>query len=136
MINDSPSVIYSYPLLFSPPSSWLHQYYHSERSHEIGVVKGLSGWGNCFRLVNSLQSRAVGYYKNVVVVSRNNTVAISKGYGNIAIFDTITSIRIASYPVSNDLRSVLTFSIDGLLLVSGNNCGVISLWDIQTGGQI
>ena len=92
------------------------------------MIKGLSGWGKCFRIVSSLKfPKALACWKN--------TIAVSSGK-DIAFLDAITGSQIAIY--SDHALSVtsLTYSPDGTSLVSGSTDGTIKLWDIQTGGVV
>ena len=128
MICDSPSLLYSYALVFPPSSSWIHRYYSSELSHEVRVIRGLSGWGKCFRMVNVQERQlALGCWQN--------TFAVSRVGGEIAVFDTITGIQTLAVDSGHRITS-LTFSTDGSLLVSGGEYGIAQLWDMQTGGLI
>ena len=127
MIHDSPSLIYSYALLFPPTSSWLHKYYSSELSHEVSVVKGLSGWGKCLRIVPLQDSKALACHKD--------TVAVSSGR-DITILDTITGGQMAAFSGHTDAVTSLTFLQDGASLVSGSYDTTVRLWDMQTGGVI
>ena len=130
MINDSPSVVNSYGLIFSPPSSWIHQYYSSELMHEVRVIKGISGWGECFRIVQ-LEGILFSF------VCRKDAIAVTSSEdNNITILDTITGSQMAHYSGHTDKVFALVFSSDETSLVSGSYDKTIKLWDIQTGGVI
>jgi WD40 repeat protein len=129
MINDSPSTIHSHALSFSPSSSWFHQYYSSELLHEVKVIKGLPGWGKCFRTVELPETwRTFACCKN--------TIAVSSERGEIIILDAVTGSQIAVHSGHTGRVRALAFSTNGSLLVSGSNDKTVKLWDMQTGGVI
>ena len=129
-ISNSPSQIYHSTLPFSPPTSFLQTYYHSELSQEVKVVKGLSaGWGTCSRTA-SLGTRAYS------ISCFGNTVAIGSGYRDITILDVITGSQRAILSEHTDEVASVVFSSDGRSLVSGSHDMTVKLWDMQTGGAI
>ena len=94
------------------------------------MVKGaLAEWGACSRTI-SLTSipKSLAYQKG--------TFAIGLGSGEIAILDAITGSQMAVLPGHTDCVRSLTFSVDGISLVSGSYDETVKLWDVQTGGVI
>jgi len=130
IICNSPSQIYHSALPFSPSSSWLREGYSEELSQEVKVVKGLpAGWGTCFRTV------ALDSYPCTVACWKD-TIAVGLQSQNIAMLDGITGSQAAVLSGHDGWVRALTFSLDGLLLVSGSYDKTIKLWDVQTGGVI
>ena len=129
-IHNSPSQIYHSALPFSPPSTFLQKYYHSEISQEVRVVKGISsGWGAC--------SRTASLGTHVYEISYfNNTVAVGSGHRDIIILDVITGSQTAILSGHTDGVPSVVFSSDGESLVSGSNDTTVKLWDMQTGGAV
>ena len=98
-------------------------------SQEVQVVKGLPAeWGKCSCTV-SLNSHGtdLSYWKD--------NIAVGSGV-NIIIFNAITGSQIAI--LSDHTYSVqsITYSSDGMFLVSGCGGGTVKLWDVQTGGVV
>ena len=127
MIRDSPSKIYRYALPFSPSKSWLREYYGSELSREVEVVKGLQNeWGACSRTIPFDDTpRALAFWQDFIGVGFQS--------GAIAIFDAITGIRLSLLPGHIKRVRSLAFSLDGVFLVSGSDDTTVNLWDVQTG---
>ena len=94
------------------------------------VTKGLpTKWGICSRIVflNS-DPRSLSCWKN--------TVAVGLESGAVIIINGITgSWEAILSGHSNRVRSV-TFSLDGVFLVSGSDDETLKLWDVQTGGVV
>ena len=130
MICDCPSEIYHYALPFSPSSSWLHEFYSSELSAEVIVIKGLQAeWGPCSRTVSfDYTVRALACWKDLVTVGL--------GSGSIIVLDAITGIQTSVLSGHTRVVRSLAFSSDGMLLVSGSEDRRLKLWDIQTGGVV
>ena len=66
----------------------------------------------------------------------NNTVAVGSEDTDILILDAITGSQMAVLPGHTDAVRSLTFSSNGMLLVSGSHDKTVKLWDVQTGGVI
>jgi len=129
-ICNSPSQIYHSALPFSPSSSWLRNYYTTELSQEVKVVRGLlTEWGTCFRTV------ALHGYPWTLVCWKD-TIAVGLQSGDITTLNGITGIQVAILSGHTGGVGSLAFSSDGTLLVSGSDDKTIKLWDIQTGGVI
>jgi len=129
-IYNSPFHLYHSALLLSPSSSWLCACYSSELSWGVKVVRGLpTEWGGCSRtvLLNS-HSWTLSYW--------NNTIAVGSEDRDILILDAITGSQIAVLPGHTDAVGTLTFSSNGMSLVSGSNDKTVKLWDVQTGGVV
>jgi len=130
MIHNSPSRIYHSALPFSPSSSWLHKCYSAELSQEVQVVKGLPAeWGTCHRTVSfGGQVYDLSY--------QSNNIAVGSKSRDIIILDAITGSQTAV--LSGHKNSVLsiTYSPDGISLVSGSGDKTVKLWDVQTGGVV
>ena len=130
MINALPSHIYCSALKFSPSSSWLHKYYSAGLSQEVKVIRGLSAsWGKCFRTV--LLDRIFSH-----LACWGDTIAAGSKPGDIIILNTVTGSKIAIFSGHTGGVASLTFSPDGMLLVSGSKDRTIKLWDMQTGGVV
>jgi len=130
VVLNSPSHLYYTALPFSPSSSWLHEYYTAELLQTFKVVSGLSAeWGMCSRtvLLNS-GPWTLSYW--------NNTIAVGSEGRDILILDAITGSQIAILPGHTDAVRSLTFSSDGISLVSGSHDMTVKLWDVQTGGVV
>jgi len=129
-ILNSPSYLYYTALPFTPPSSWLHEYYATELLQTVKVVEPLPvEWEtySCTVLLNCT-GWALSYW--------NNTIAVGAKDENILILDTITGSQIATLSGHTDTVRSLTFSSDGTSLVSGSFDKTVKLWDVQTGGVI
>ena len=129
-IHNSPSHLYYTALPFSPSSSWLHEYYTAESLQTVKVVEGLSTeWGmcSCTVLLNSLPW-TLSYW--------NNTIAVGSNDGNIFTLDAITGSQMAVLSGHTSGVGSLTFSSDGISLISGSFDKTVKLWDVQTGGVI
>ena len=131
VIQDSPFQIYHSILLFSPSSSWLHNYYSTELSQVVKVVKGLSVcWRSCFRTVELYDNPlALACWKDTIVVGLEESQ-------DIMILDRISGCQAAILSGHTNGVRCGTFSSDGLLFISGSDDGTVKLWDIQTGGVI
>ena len=129
-IYNSPSHLYHSALPLSPSSSWLSECYSSELSLEVRVVRGLpAGWGMCYRTV-LLDDHpwTLSYW--------NNTIAVWSVHRDIIILDAITGSQTTVLPGHADAVRSLTFSSDGISLVSGSHDRTVKLWDVQTGGVV
>lgn len=129
-IYDSPSHIYHSAFPFSPSSSWLQNYYSAELLTEVKVVKGLpTEWGTCIRTIHFDEHPwALSHW--------NDIVAVGMLYGGIILLNTITGSCITTLSGHIDWVRSVTFSSDGVTLVSGSDDKTIKLWDVQTGGII
>jgi len=130
VICSSPSYIYDFALPICPSSSWLHQYYSAEFSHEIKVVKGVSaGWGTSFRTVLLDEDPHV-------LTCWKDTIAVGLHFGCIIILNAITGAQMTTLSGHTDWVGSLVFSLDGISLVSGGGDQTVKLWDMQTGGVV
>jgi len=130
MINVSPSHIYCSALKFSPSSSWLHQYYSVGLSQEVKVVRGFSaGWGTCFRTVQF-------DWCPCALACWEDTIAVGLQSKDIVTLNTVTGSKIIVLSGHTGWVISLTFSPDGISLVSGSHDNTIKLWDMQTGGVV
>jgi WD40 repeat protein len=129
-IHNSPSQIYHSALPLCPSSSWLCKCYSAELEEEVKAVRGLSAeWGAC--------SRTVPLAHDAMAISHwNNVVAVGLLSGDIIILSAITGSQSTTLSGHSNLVVSVTFSSDGVLLVSGSYDKTIKLWDIQTGGII
>jgi len=94
------------------------------------VVKGtLAEWGACSRTI-SLDSipMSLAYQKGAFAVGLYS--------GGIAVLDAITGSHVALLSGHTDSVRSLTFSLDGIFLVSGGDDNDVKLWDVQTGGVV
>lgn len=129
-VHNSPSHIYHSALPFSPSLSWLWNYYSTELSNAAMVAKGLpTKWGKCSRTV-SLDGtpRSLSCWKN--------TVAVGSDSGVVVIINGVTGSQEAILSGHSDWVRSVTFSLDGVFLVSGSDDRTLKLWDMQTGGII
>ena len=122
--------MYNVAPVLCPPSSWLHQYYSSEFSPRIKIVVGPAQWGICIRTVFHVAgTSALAYW--------NNNIATTSPTGcNIIILDALTGRQAAVLSGHTGWINSLTYSLDGIFLVSGSSDKTIKLWDVQTGGII
>ena len=121
--------MYNVAPIFCPPS-WLHECYSSEFSHRINVVVGPAQWGTCIRTVFHVGGTCALARWN------NNIATASSRRQDIIILDALTGSQKAILSGHTDRISSLTYSLDGIFLVSGSDDKTIKLWDIQTGGVI
>jgi len=94
------------------------------------MVKGLpTEWGiwSCTVVLDN-EPLALSYW--------NNTIGVGSVGGDIIILDVIIGRQTAVLSGHTHEVNSLTFSSDGLSIVSGSNDYTIKLWDIQTGGVI
>jgi len=94
------------------------------------VVEGLPvEWGMCSRIVllNNCPW-TLSYW--------NNTIAIGSAHKDILVLDAITGSQTAVLSGHEDQVRSLTFSSDGISLVSGSFDKTVKLWDVQTGGVV
>jgi WD40 repeat protein len=130
IIQNSPSHTYHSALPFSPSSSWLREYYSAEFPQKVKVVMGLpTGWGACYCTVSF-------DHPPQTLACQNNIVAVGLQSSDIIILDAITGTHTSVLSGHTDSVGSLTFSMDGIFLVSGSDDKTIKLWDIQTGGVI
>jgi len=96
----------------------------------VKVVKGLpEEWGMCSRTVSlDKEPLAFSYW--------NNTIAVGSKARDIIILDGVTGSQVAALSGHIDWVRSLTFSSDGISLVSGSDDCTVKLWDIQTGGVV
>jgi WD40 repeat protein len=129
-IQNSPSHLYYCGLPLSPSSSWLHKYYGAELSQGVKVVKGLqAGWGTCSRTVTLDDCPlALACWKDIIAVGMKSS--------NIIILDVITGSQVAVLSGHTDWVGSLTFTLDGISIVSGSSDTTLKLWDVQTGGVV
>jgi len=66
----------------------------------------------------------------------NDIIAVGSGSGDIIILDTITGSQKAVLSGHTDWVTSITFSSDGISLVSGSYDETVKLWDVQTGGVV
>jgi len=66
----------------------------------------------------------------------NNTIAVGSQASDIIILDGVTGTQLATLSGHTDLVTSLTFSSDGISLVSGSDDYTVKLWDVQTGGVV
>ena len=94
------------------------------------MVKGLQDqWGACSRTASfSGTPGALACWKDLIAVGFDS--------GNITILDAVTGIQKSVLSGHTDWVGALTFSSDGMFLVSGSDDKAITLWDIQTGGVV
>ena len=129
-IHNSPSHIYHSVLPLSPSSSWLQRHYSAELSYMVKVIKGLPAeWGTCSYTV-SLDSSPT------TLSCHDNTIAVGCKDGGIVILNAITGSQAGTLPGHIIGVTSLSFSSDGILLVSVSSGDTVKLWDIQTGGVI
>ena len=129
-IYDSPSQLYHSALPLCPISSWLQRQYSAELSAEVKVVEGLPAkWGKCSRTISFEDHPcSLAYW--------DNTIAVGLSYGDIIIMNAFTGSHTAIFSGHTYSVCSLTFSSNGVLLVSGSYDKSIKLWDVQTGGII
>jgi len=130
IIRDSPLHLYWFALPFCPPSSWLCEYYSAELSQQVKVVKGAPvEWGACSRTISFKYSpRSLAYKKGAFAVGFDS--------GRIAVLDAVTGSQVAILTGHTLSVRSLTFSVDGIFLVSGGDDRTVKLWDVQTGGVV
>ena len=130
LISKSPSHIYHSALPLSPSSSWLHKCYTAHLLQNVKVVKGIpDGWGTCSRTV-TLDTIPIA------LTCQKDTIAVGCKSRNIIILNAITGSQVAILSGHADWVRSITFSSDGILLVSGSDDKTVKLWDFQTGGVI
>ena len=128
-IRGSPSHIYHSALPLSPSSCWLRECYKSEIAREVRVVMGLPDrWDACSRTISLSDGPSVFAYWG-------NSIAAGLG-SQVVILDGITGTRTSVLHGHKTDITFLTFSLDGILLLSRDNHGIVKLWDVQTGGAI
>ena len=121
-------MMYHYALPFSPSSSWLHKYHTPELLQLPKVIKGAKAeWGACSHTVS---------FGNIInsLSYWNNNIAVGSWSSDIIILDVITGNRTSILSGHTAQVTCLTFSLDGMSLVSGSVDNTVKLWDVQTGG--
>jgi len=97
---------------------------------EVKVIKGAPAeWGTCSRTI-SFESHPLS------LAHQKGTFAVGLISGGIVILDAITGSQITVLSGHTDWVRCLTFSLDGIFLVSGGHDLIVKLWDVQTGGVI
>jgi len=111
-ICNSPSQIYQSALPLSPSKSWLCQYYSSELSQGVKVVKGLQAeWGMYSHTVSFDNiPRTLACWKDLI--------AVGLEYCDIIILDAFTGANKAVLSWHTGCVNSLAFSSDGALLNS------------------
>jgi WD40 repeat protein len=129
-IHNSPSQIYHSALPLCPSSFWLREYYTTELSKEVKVVKGLStGWGTCsYTTILDQTPQALACWKDIIAAGLES--------GDIIILNGITGSQRAVLSGHTDWARSLTFLPDGKSLISGSDDQTLKLWDLQTGGVV
>jgi len=132
MIHDSPLELYRYALPFCPSSTWLHEYYSAELLQEVKVVKGAPAEWRAYSRTISVD------HSPLSLAYQKGAFAVGLGSHGITILDAVTGSQLAVLPGHNDTDYVrsLTFSVDGIFLVSGGDDTTVKLWDVQTGGVV
>ena len=129
MIHNSPSEIYN-TIPFTPSSSWLHEWYDPKLLQGVKVIRGLQAeWGKCSRSV-SLNCSASS------LACWRDTIAVGSRSSDIIILNAITGITMSVLSGHTQCVQSLTFSQDGVFLVSGSRDTTVGLWDVQTGGLV
>ena len=94
------------------------------------MVKGIVGeWGACSRTISLDELPSSLAYKE-------GAFAVGLESGEITIPDIITGSQVAVLSEHTDDVRSLTFSLDGVFLVSGCDDRTVKLWDVQTGGVV
>ena len=94
------------------------------------MIRGLlTEWGTCSHTVvfDSIP---------LDIACWKDTIAVGLISSNIIILDGITGSQAAIFSGHTDWVRSVTFSLDGVLLVSGSHDKTVKLWDVQTGGVI
>ena len=94
------------------------------------MVRGLQAeWGECLRTVALNDSPfTVACWKDIIAVGCDN--------GRIIILDGTTGSQKAVLSGHTSYVTSVTFSSDGISLVSGSGDKTVKLWDVQTGGVV
>jgi len=130
LIGSSPFNIHHSALPFCPTSSWLREYYSTDLSQEVKVVKGLqTEWGKCTCTITTCDSPPPASWKDLVAFNVNLNYEIE-------IHNAITGTCISILSGHTHWLDSVAFSSDGRYLVSGSCDKTVKLWDIQTGGDI
>ena len=94
------------------------------------MVKGFPvGWGTCSRTVN-LNGLPLA------LACWNDTLAVGLSSHNILFLNAVTGTQGAVLSGHTDEVPSLTFSQDGMSLISGSKDKTLKLWDVQTGGVV
>lgn len=113
-------------LPLSPSSTWLRMCYDAQLFQEVRVPMGLPDrWDTCFRTIY-VQDRSFSF------AYWGDTISVGLVSGDVASFDAVTGVRVALLPGDTGRILSLAFSLDGTLLVSGSEGGIVSVWVVQT----
>ena len=94
------------------------------------MVVGPAQWGTCICTVFHVAGTSA------LTCWNNNIATAGPTLGNIIILDALTGSQTATLSGHTDYIYSLTYSSDGLYLISGSKDRTIKLWDVQTGGVI
>jgi len=132
-IEASSSHLYHSALPWSPISSLVRTLYQDQISTEAKMSNAIDdSWDASIRTIQTLNTVV-----HIAFSHKDDSIAVSE-IGSVEIFETLTGhhrATLTSPEIAGMLWS-LTFSPDDTLLASGHSDGIISVWDLQTGGLV
>jgi WD40 repeat protein len=130
-IECSASHIYESALPLSPSSSLVRAIYRNQISTDVKFNVIDNSWDTCIRTIRTLP-----IVRCISFSHKDDLIAVGK-YNVVEIFEAATGQRRATFtPIINNFKFELSFAFSPDDTVLAVQCGVTSVWDLQTGGLV